>query len=57
MMDIVLRPEFSQAPNHRIYFPLFDDPESSSNEMRLTHEGLRAHPQVTLVDRPTSRTM
>ena len=37
---------------YKIYFPLFDHVESSSNEMRLTHEGLLAHPQVTLVDRP-----
>lgn len=37
---------------YRIYFPLFDHVESASNEMRLTHEGLLAHPQVTLVDRP-----
>jgi glycosyl transferase family 1 len=37
---------------HKIYFPLFDHIESASNEMRLTHEGLLAHPQVTLVDRP-----
>src|SRR5579862_8969028 len=37
---------------YKIYFPLFDHVESASNEMRLTHEGLLAHPQVTLVDRP-----
>jgi hypothetical protein len=37
---------------YRIYFPLFDHIESASNEMRLTHEGLLAHPRVTLVDRP-----
>jgi hypothetical protein len=37
---------------HKIYFPLFDHIEAASNEMRLTHEGLVAHPQVTLVDRP-----
>jgi hypothetical protein len=37
---------------YKIYFPLFDHVESSSNEMRLTHEGLLAHPQVTLVDGP-----
>ena len=39
---------------YRIHFPLFDHAESASNEMRLTHEGLAAHPQVTLVDRPES---
>ena len=37
---------------YKIYFPLFDHSESASNEMRLTHEGLVAHPRVTLVDRP-----
>ena len=37
---------------YKIYFPLFDHHESRSNEVRLTHEGLLAHPQVTLVDRP-----
>ena len=52
MMDIVQRAEFSEPPRYKIYFPLFDDPESASVEVRLTHEGLLAHPQVTLVDRP-----
>ncbi len=42
------------AAVYKIYFPLFDHVESESNEMRLTHEGLLAHPQVTLVDRPES---
>ncbi len=37
---------------YRIYFPRFDHVESASNEMRLTQEGLLAHPEVTLVDRP-----
>jgi glycosyl transferase family 1 len=37
---------------YKIYFPLFDHHESRTNEVRLTHEGLLAHPQVTLVDRP-----
>jgi hypothetical protein len=44
--------------NHRseykIYFPLFDDIEASSNEMRLTHAGLTAHPRVALVEDPDS---
>ncbi|MFT5573406.1 MAG: hypothetical protein ACI9FR_002341 [Cryomorphaceae bacterium] len=38
----------------RIYFPLFDHVESRSNEVRLTHDGLLAHPQVNLVDDPKS---
>jgi hypothetical protein len=52
MMDIVRREASSQAPRYNIYFPLFDDPESASNEVRLTQEGLLDHPQVRLVDRP-----
>ena len=52
MMNIVQRAEFSEPRTYKIYFPLFDDPESASVEVRLTHEGLLAHPQVTLVDRP-----
>ena len=52
MADIIRRPEFSRGATYRIYFPLFDGPESASAEMRQTHEGLLAHPQVTLVDRP-----
>ncbi len=39
-------------PMYRIYFPLFDDVESRSNEVRLTYEGLISHPQVVLVDNP-----
>lgn len=35
---------------YKIYFPLFDHIEGRSNEVRITHEGLRAHPQVILVD-------
>jgi len=36
----------------KIYFPLFDHIESRSPEVRLSHEGLSAHPQVILVDDP-----
>jgi hypothetical protein len=39
-------------PQYKIYFPLFDHVESRSNEVRLTHEGLLAHPRVRLVDDP-----
>jgi len=52
MIELVQRAELSEPPRYRIYFPLFDDPEAASNEVRLTHEGLRAHPRVTLVDEP-----
>ena len=52
MTDIIQQAEFSKGSMYKIYFPLFDHVESTSNEMRLTHEGLVAHPQVTLVDRP-----
>lgn len=52
MTDIIQQPEFLMGSMYKIYFPLFDHIESASNEMRLTHEGLAAHPQVTLVDRP-----
>ncbi len=52
MIDIVRREASSTAPTYSIYFPLFDDPESASNEVRLTQEGLLAHPRVHLVDRP-----
>ena len=38
--------------SYRIYFPLFDHIEAKSNEVRLTLEGLQAHPRVTLVDQP-----
>ena len=38
--------------SYKIYFPLFDDIEARSNEMRLTHAGLTAHPRVALVDDP-----
>ncbi len=51
MMDIVAR-EPAQRATYKIYFPLFDDVESLSNEVRLTHQGLRQHPHVQLVDRP-----
>lgn len=39
---------------YRVYFPLFNHIESRSNEVRLTHEGLTAHPRVSLVDDPES---
>ena len=52
MVSIVRQPEFSDATKYKIYFPLFDHDESRSNEVRQTLEGLLAHPQVTLVDRP-----
>jgi hypothetical protein len=52
MMAIVREEASSTTPTYKIYFPLFDHPESHSNEMRLTHEGLLAHPRVSLVDRP-----
>ncbi|HEY4184853.1 MAG TPA: DUF1796 family putative cysteine peptidase [Polyangia bacterium] len=52
MTDLVKRAEPSRGVKYKMYFSLFDDPESASNEMRLTHEGLLAHPQVTLVDDP-----
>ncbi len=52
--EIVLRAGLATPPQYKIHFPRFDDPESDSNEMRLTQEGLAAHPQVTLVDRPES---
>jgi len=39
---------------YRIYFPLFDHVESRSAEVRMTHEGLQAHPQVNRVDDPES---
>lgn len=54
MVDIVQQTEFKKGSMYKIYFPLFDHVESTSNEMRLTHEGLVAHPQVTLVDNPDS---
>ncbi len=37
---------------YRIWFPLFDDIEARSNEVRLTHAGLASHPRVVLVDDP-----
>ena len=46
--------ESERDRQYRIYFPLFDHIESRSNEVRLTHEGLSAHPQVILVDDPDS---
>jgi len=52
MMSIVRQTETATRLIYKIYFPLFDHRESTSNEMRLTHEGLLAHPQVKLVDRP-----
>ena len=52
MIAIVRRAEFSAPPRYKIYFPTFDHVEADSNEMRLTREGLLAHPQITLVDRP-----
>ncbi len=52
MTDIIRQTDLLIGLKYKIYFPLFDHPESSSNEMRLTHEGLLAHPQVTLVDHP-----
>ena len=42
------------ASRYRIYFPLFDDIEARSNEMRLTRAGLTSHPQICLVDDPDS---
>ncbi len=39
---------------YKIHFPLFDDIEASSNEMRMTDAGLTAHPRVDLVDDPDS---
>jgi len=39
-------------PPYRIHFPLFDHGEARSNEMRMTHEGLKSHPRVTLTDDP-----
>ena len=51
MTDIVAH-EPAQRATYKIYFPLFDDVESLSNEVRLTHEGLRQHPRVQLVDQP-----
>jgi len=39
---------------YRLHFPLFDGVEGTSNEMRLTHEGLLAHPRVELVDDPAA---
>ena len=52
MTSIIKEASLLPAPKFRIYFPLFDHIESASNEMRLTYEGLSAHPQVVLVDRP-----
>ena len=52
MTNIVRKEEFSKPARYRVYFPLFDDEEAASNEVRLIHEGLLAHPQVTLVDAP-----
>jgi len=52
MIELVRREDLAAPPRYKIYFPLFDDPEAASNEVRLTHEGLLAHPRVTLVDRP-----
>lgn len=52
MISIVRQPEFSHPTKYKIYFPLFDHDESRSNEVRQTQEGLLAHPQVVLVDRP-----
>jgi len=40
--------------HYRIHFPLFDHAELRANEVRMTHEGLSAHPQVSLVDDPES---
>lgn len=39
---------------YKIFFPLFDHIEGRSNEVRLTHEGLVAHPRVVLVDDPSA---
>ncbi len=39
-------------PQYKIYFPLFDHMESRTNEVRLTNEGLLAHPRVCLVEDP-----
>lgn len=52
MRELVQRDEGAAPPRYKIYFPLFDDPEAASNEVRLTYQGLSAHPRVTLVDRP-----
>ncbi|HEY0709326.1 MAG TPA: DUF1796 family putative cysteine peptidase [Polyangia bacterium] len=50
MKDIIQQPELAEPLKHRVHFPLFDDVEAESNEVRQTLEGLRAHPQVVLVD-------
>ena len=42
------------ARQYKMYFPLFDHIEARSNEVRLTHAGLLAHPQVRLVDDPAN---
>jgi len=47
-------PRDAGRSQYRIHFPLFDHGEASSNEMRMTHEGLRKHPRVVLVDNPDS---
>ena len=52
MASAIKNADSSMRPTYKIYFPLFDHIESASNEMRLTHEGLAAHPQVTLVADP-----
>jgi len=47
-------PSDAGKSQYRIHFPLFDHGEARSNEMRMTHEGLRKHPRVVLVDDPES---
>lgn len=43
-------PEAPAAKTYDVHFPRFDHVEARSNEVRLTLEGLGAHPRVRLVD-------
>jgi hypothetical protein len=61
MTDLVRRAELSKGTKHKIHLPEYrrwrwgrsSSPRTFvTPEMRHTHEGLLAHPRVTLVDRP-----
>ena len=47
-------PQDTGHTRYRIHFPLVDHAELRANEVRMTHEGLSAHPQVSLVNDPES---
>jgi hypothetical protein len=48
----VRAPQNIGKSRYKVCFPLFDHKAARSNEMRMTHEGLRKHSSVSLVDDP-----